>query len=409
MVYDMVYYNNIGGISMEYDKIFAAGEYYAVKDLRYNESLGMKLSSAEIEELFDYKDKLVSEGLDGFFDTKLYPFNSKYIFYNKHNELVRMYEEYIDLINSNDIFSDREEIVRARIYSEVEGSLKIEGFDSTRKLFDRLMAGKKPENRNETIIQNMGKGINFVESSPIFNAGNLHELYTILSDGCLDEDQKLKSGALYRDDMVYISTYNGCRVEEIADSMNSLFTFVNSNLRTEDPFLRFMMPHIVHYYIVYIHPYFDYNGRTARMSSLWIAKLLGLDSAPFFISEAINDTKKQYYNAISMTRDSRNDLTYFLKYILQTSLKYGLCYLQIRETGDRLADRGERMTPTEEAYFKKILLASRYKRFSWKDFTGYINTDISKQGALKALNKLEELGILGSTNNSRGEKQFFVI
>ena len=144
------------------------------------------------------------------------------------------------------------------------------------------------------------------------------------------------------------------------------------------------------------------------MCSLWIARLLGLDAAPYFISEAINDSKKQYYNAISMTRDTRNDLTYFLKYILQTSIKYGLCYLKITEAESMLADKGEKMTQAEATYFKKILLSAKNKFFSWKDFSGFINNDITKQGALKSLNNLEKLGLLGSIINSRGEKQFFV-
>ena len=30
---------------------------------------------------------------------------------------------------------------------------------------------------------------------------------------------------------------------------------------------------IVQYYILYIHPYFDFNGRTARMAFIWILYL----------------------------------------------------------------------------------------------------------------------------------------
>ena len=393
---------------MEYKDLLSDNVYHSISDLRYNDRLGYKLSSSEIEDFFDYKDSLVVNNECGFRRTDLKPFNSKYIFYNEHPELTHLYDEYIDLINSNDIFSDKEEMIKSRIYSEVEGSLRIEGYDSTRKLFDSLMAGKKPANRNETIIRNMGIGIGFVKNANSFDADALYALYGILSDGCLDEDQQLKPGYLYRDDMVYISNYNGCDTGKINECMQSLFDFVNSNLRTKDPFLRFLLPHIVHYYIVYIHPYFDYNGRTARMCSLWVSNLLGLESAPFFISEAINDTKKQYYNALSMTRDSRNDLTYFLKYILQTSIKYALCYLKVKEAEDRIAENGERLSPSESTYYKKILLSSRHKYFSWKDFSGFTNSDISKQGALKILNKLETYGLLASVKNSRGEKQFYI-
>jgi Fic family protein len=50
-----------------------------------------------------------------------------------------------------------------------------------------------------------------------------------------------------------------------------------------------------------------------------------------FISEAINDNKKQYYEAISNTRNTNNDLTYFLSYILETANKYSLLYKNLEE------------------------------------------------------------------------------
>ena len=59
--------------------------------------------------------------------------------------------------------------------------------------------------------------------------------------------------------------------------------------------------------------------------SFWLACLNNLVAAPFFISEAINEDKRAYYDAVSNTRDTNNDLTYFLGYIFETSTKFSLC------------------------------------------------------------------------------------
>ncbi len=408
LVYDTVY--NILEVNfMNVTELLKSKTYYTLTDLRYNAKVGANLSSAELTELLDEKDRLAGEDADAFFRTFLEPFNSKHIFFVRHPELIDLHGEYLDLVNADDVFdSNFEEMRRARIYSEVEGSLNIEGYNSTRVLFDRLLAGKKPENRNETIIRNMADGIAFTEAAPPFTVDEFFRLYSILSRDCLEENQRLREGERYRYDAVYIADYNGAPVSDIPRLMDSLFSFVNDNLKNPDPLVRFLLPHIAHYYVVYVHPYFDCNGRMARMTSLWVANLAGGGNAPYFISEAINDRKREYYRALSRTRDARNDLTYFLLYILQVSVRYALCYRRLNEIRDRLAASGDSLSGTELNYLKRILLSADDRYFSWKEFTAFIRSDMTKQGALKFLNKFEKYGLLVSKSNKSREKVFSV-
>lgn len=185
-----------------------------------------------------------------------------------------------------------EEILKSRIYSEIEGSLSIEEVPTTRRKINEITSGKrKPKNQNEIIIRNMAEGIRFVMGKPIFNKTNPHALYSILSDGCLLEEKRLKEGDFYRYDGVSVDGYLGCPAHKITESMDSLFRFVEDNL--QNPKTKHILPHIVHYYLLYVHPYFDYNGRTARMSSFGIRQLLGEDDSPTVLSEAINRKKKR--------------------------------------------------------------------------------------------------------------------
>jgi Fic family protein len=187
--------------------------------------------------------------------------------------------------------------------------------------------------------------------------------------------------------------------------MNSLFDYVNENLTNKD--MVYVLPHIAHYYLVYIHPYFDYNGRTSRMVSLCIHILMGSQFIPSGVSEAINQTRNKYYAALSETRNSKNDLTYFLKYIYRMSIDYILAYKNIEYITQNFANKGIDWSETEKAYFKKILISYSGK-FSFETFKKIANLDISKVGLLKILNKFEEYGLL-TGSRAKSKAKFFEI
>lgn len=392
---------------MDIRNLLSEDVYYTFTELQYSGVPGTKMSRREITELMDKKDELVGEGDLGFKDLGLKSFNSRYVFWNTHLELIELFNEYRGLIESEEVFGDdMDEMRRARIYSEVKGSINIEGYNSTRQLFDELVRGREPMNKNEVVVRNMAHAIDYVQQGLPFNRDNFNALYRIISEDCLDEDQKLRDGEYYRYDDVFISTYTGAPVDKIAECMDSLFEMVNRVIKTGDEMLRFMLPHIVHYYIVYIHPFFDCNGRMARMCSLWISALVGTEGNPYFISEAINDTKKEYYHAISRTRDARNDLTYFLKYIMETSISYALSYIKLNRFSEIVAIEGDALTLTEQVYLKKLIIKLDGRYFSWHDFVAAIGSDMSKQAALKYLNKWLSYGLLDSKLNTRKEKVF---
>lgn len=284
------------------------------------------------------------------------------------------------------------DILWARVYSELEGSMNLENVPTTRTRLEQIKKGSEPRDKNEIIAKNMLDAIEFILSRPKFNKENLYELYSILSHDCLEDNQKL-NGNFYRNDSVYIGDYEGCSFEKIDECMDSLFAFVGNNLNNKASDVKEYLAHICHYYILYIHPYFDYNGRTARMVSFWISILQDdFSTAPLFISEAINDDKKRYYDALSETRDMENDMTYFLIYIMNTSIRYSLLYKNLNYISDKMLKKGITLTNYEKAYIKKILLGAEEGYFDYKKFLAIANIDISKQAAFKALNKLVKYG-----------------
>lgn len=169
-----------------------------------------------------------------------------------------------------------------------------------------------------------------------------------------------------------------------------------------------LLPHICHYYVLYVHPYFDYNGRTARMVSFWISVIYDISVAPLFISEAINEFKSDYYKALINTRNMSNDLTYFLGFILETTTKFSLIYKNIEEIKNKLSVSGDFLSSAELVYLKKILIHNPENYFNCKMFLEYINNNMSKQGAFKILNSLTGYRILTETVNKKKEKIYKV-
>ena len=405
-------------------KMIMDKQYYSIKDLRFNRKLGIMFSKEELSEFLAIKDELVDDtsdiekkcNLDDQIDflvkLPLKTFNSRHCFYVNSNYLLSTHIEYmqihiddIDLHQSSLFDRNLEDMLKSRLFSEVEGSLRIENVPTTHKRIVEISKQENLTDKNDIIVKNMLNAVSFIVSEkPKFSKDNLKKLYQILSKDCLADNLCLKEDAYYRDDDVYIDKYEGADWHIVDECMDTMFAFANDeeNIKKHGIFL----PYICHYYILYVHPYFDYNGRTARMVSFWLNYINNIIVAPYFISEAINESKGDYYRALVNTRDTNNDLTYFLGYILETSIKYSFVYKNLEEIRKELSKTGDSLSPAEWVYVKKILIHNTENYFNYKEFLGYINATMTRQGALKILNNLTEYEILENTQNRKGDTIF---
>lgn len=384
-------------------------KYYSINDLRYNQKVGIMLSKKEFEDFLSIKDQLIDEKFEHIRKLPLKTFNSRHCFYTYALYLLQAQSEYLRLfssdleLNQTPLFNRNiEDIIISRLFSEVEGTLNIENIPTTHRHIVEVNKSDNLTEENDIIVKNMLEAIRFIsDEKPEFNKENLRKLYGILSNNCLSEELCIKDGAYYRDDKVYIGGYDGAPSEMVEECMDSLFTFANDpeSFKIHDQ----LLPYICHYYILYVHPYFDYNGRTARMVSFWLNCIHNIPYAPYFMSEAINESKRDYYNAIIDTRNTNNDLTYFLGYILETSIKYSFVYKNLEEMKKILAKTGETLTSTEWVYVKKILVHNPEDYFNYKMFLSYIHSTMTRQGALKILNNLNSYGILEKTTNRKND------
>lgn len=393
-------------------EILSGEKYYTAEELRFNKKYGMMLSKTELDAFYECKEILLDENDSCFIKIPLKTFNSNNLYYHDGSYLSAVRDEYLSTLDgdfSESVFTQKNlpDILVSRVFSEVEGTLNIENVPTTHKRIRQIYNSDKLIDKNDIIIKNMLNAIFFVLEEPEFNKENLFKLYNILSTNCLDDEDKLKDGLYYRDDDVSVGGYDGVYHEKIEEYMDGLFWLVND--KTASGKLGVYLPHICHYYVLYLHPYFDYNGRTARMVSLWISLLKGLSNvSPLFMSEAINDNKQDYYKALINSRNTGNDLTYFLGYIFETATKYSLVYKNVEGVKKELADVGSFMTASELIYLKKILVHNADSYFNYKMFMSYCGNNMTKQAALKILRKLTDYGIINETQNKKNETIFKV-
>ena len=159
------------------------------------------------------------------------------------------------------VYADVPEELRVAsvILLDAHSSATIEGAHTTVERMKKCL--QAPETKDEIMVANTYKGCIYAYEHRI-DETNIRELWDIIvKDVC---ENKERAGTLYRDGMVYVGNeikteHKPARPEEIPRLMNKLFAFEDSN--ELDPLIKSF---IFHFYFVYIHPFCDGNGRTAR-------------------------------------------------------------------------------------------------------------------------------------------------
>jgi Fic family protein len=104
---------------------------------------------------------------------------------------------------------------------------------------------------------------------------------------------------------------------DVLASMENLCIYANND--NEDEFVNPIIKGIlIHFWLAYVHPFMDGNGRTARTLFYWF--MLKHDYWLFeylSVSTAILSARSQYYRSFLYSEIDDNDATYFIVYNLK--------------------------------------------------------------------------------------------
>lgn len=206
---------------------------------------------------------------------------------------------------------------------EIISSSAIENIDFNRESVRNILRGLAPKDEEENRILGIKNGLEFIANTDNkITELNIYQLYMMTIGNFLSDDNKLKEGSYYRHDSVYIVSnrieHIGLDYKKIPDFMKSLVEFIN----TEDSINDLIKAIIIHFYIAYIHPYFDGNGRMARLIHLWFLIQKGYQSTLFIpFSSQIEKSRKLYYKAYTTIEENKKysgkiDVTPFILYFI---------------------------------------------------------------------------------------------
>ena len=219
----------------------------------------------------------------------------------------------------------------ARLYGtkameeEVLSTFRIEQIDTSRESVRRILSGLAPKDKEECRIYGMKQGLEFIaDISNSITEENLFRLYHMTIGDFLSEEDCLLPGHWYRHDGV---TVIGSKVEhpglpwqKLPAYMAELVAYAAEKTTQND----LIKAAILHFALAYLHPYFDGNGRMARLLHLWYLVQQGYSSALFVpMSRFVEESRSRYYKAYTQMEQNQQisgvlDVTPLLVYFAES-------------------------------------------------------------------------------------------
>lgn len=287
---------------------------------------------------------------------------------------------------------------------EIISTFTIEQIDTSRDSVRKILSGYAPTTESENRIYGMKKGLEFIgDPRHKISEDNIHQLYELTIGAFLPQEDRLLPGRKYRHDSVYIVgdkvEHTGLPWQMLPAYMEDLVNFINQESSMND----LLKAALIHFYIAYLHPWFDGNGRMARLMHLWYLVQQRYSSALFVpLSEYVEKSRKGYYDAYTLAEQNAGisgvmDVTPFLVYFIENvyhKLGTALPASGIVERFHKALEQGH-VTEKEQALWQFVLVAYGDGQFSTKQ----LERDFGKAAYATIRTfvlKFEKLGLLRS-------------
>lgn len=206
-----------------------------------------------------------------------------------------------------------EAMVEDAVIDEAVFSSMIEGAFTSREEAAKFIRNKKqPANKSEHMVKNNYDALTYA----------LEHLDEPITEQTIIEIAKIVTRNAaevtvegYRTEPVYVTgreavVYTPPVAEHVPEMMESLVRFIQSS--ELHPVIKAC---VAHFYFVYIHPFGDGNGRTARALSYMMLIQSGYEFFRYFsISNLVSDERGKYYRSMVNVEEDEGDMTYFIDF-----------------------------------------------------------------------------------------------
>jgi len=213
----------------------------------------------------------------------------------------------------------KEEFLVNAAVEEAITSAIYEGANSTRSKAKALIAsGDQPKNKDEWMLINNYQVMLWIKKNEHLEVSKnlILKLHEIVTKNTLEGDDANYCGK-FRDDVVYVGKkHEGIKFELIDDAVSEVIETVFTHPRFLHGLIRGIL---LHYFIAYIHPFFDGNGRTARTLFYFKAMKHNLKFVELLsVSAHLKEHGKKYENSFDLVKENDNDITYFIDFCLDS-------------------------------------------------------------------------------------------
>lgn len=243
----------------------------------------------------------------------------------KKEEEIRYNSEKLKSLNAHLPGVAQFNIIVSNITDEIQSTNQTEGIESTKSEISETILNREKKTRSikrfRGVVNMYMNLLNKENYLSINEPKDFRSIYNSLFDDQKDISE-WPDGKFFRkspvslkrkkaDSVVHIGDENE---QEIISSLEKLVSFMNSK---DYPYLEKCI--ISHYYLEYIHPFYDGNGRLGRyIMSSYLSRKLDLFTG-VSISNSINKNREKYYASLLEISNPRNkgEVTHLLDDILE--------------------------------------------------------------------------------------------
>lgn len=235
---------------------------------------------------------------------------------------------------------EKNKYLLASIMEEAIASSKIEGAATTRRIAKEMLASNtRPKDKSQWMIYNNYQAMNKIKERYLnesLSESMLLDLHKTLTENTLPKEEEETCGRFrvpQKDDDINVYDADGSLLyrpslaKDIPAEISKLIDFANKKHDGfEDSFIHPVIKAVIlHFWIAYIHPFVDGNGRTARALFYWFMLKNGYWIFEYIsISKLVLKMRREYMEAFLYSEVSDNDVTYFIMFnldIIEKSIK----------------------------------------------------------------------------------------
>jgi len=306
------------------------------------------------------------------------------------------------------------------VMDESIASSQLEGAVTTRKVAKQMLREKrKPKTTSEQMILNNYETMLFVENEAKdrkLDENLLLTLHSMLTTKTLEKESDAGKLRDISDEIEVRDHYNewiyhvAPNIDFAKTELDKLYDFANDELDLGGFIHPVIKAIVLHFWIGYLHPFVDGNGRLARIIFYWYLLRKGYWQISFLpLSKGIKSAAAQYKMAYVYSEQDNFDLTYFIDFNVR-KLKVALDefekYLKKEQAESSLVSKvlvGKYNLNERQIRLVRYLQSNKNEQVTIKNHM--VVNNITRITAVKDLEGLTKLGFV--IKNRSGKKNVY--